>query len=69
MPVMDGLTAARAIRELPDAQGRVHIISLTADVFSDTREALRQAGVNDFLSKPVNPDALFRALKKVGNDS
>lgn len=69
MPVMDGLTAARAIRELPNAQGRVHIISLTADVFSDTREALRQAGVNDFLSKPVNPDALFRALKKVGNDS
>ena len=64
MPVMDGLTAARAIRELPDAQGRVHIISLTADVFSDTREALLQAGVNDFLSKPVNPDALYRALNK-----
>lgn len=64
MPVMDGLTAARAIRDLPGDERHVHIIALTADVFSDTREALLRAGVNDFLSKPVNPDALYRALNK-----
>ncbi len=53
MPVMDGLTATRAIRALPDAISRVPIIMLTADVMSEARERTLAAGATDFLTKPV----------------
>lgn len=53
MPEMDGLEATRRIRQLPDHRSRVPIIALTADVMKETREAAFQAGMNDFLLKPV----------------
>ena len=53
MPVMDGLTATRAIRAMPEAISRVPIIVLTADVMNEAREQALAAGATDFLTKPV----------------
>jgi len=53
MPVMDGLTATRAIRALPQAIARVPIIVLTADAMNEAREQAMAAGATDFLTKPV----------------
>ncbi len=60
MPVMDGLDAARAIR----AQGLVDvpIIAMTANAFAEDRDACLAAGMNDHVSKPVDPEALYAML-------
>ena len=63
MPVMDGLTATRAIRALEGAIARVPIIVLTADVMNEAREEALTAGATDFLTKPVQV-AQFRATMK-----
>jgi len=63
MPVMDGLTATRAIRELPGWDQRP-IIAMTANAFDDDRRACLRAGMNDFVSKPVDPPALYAVLAR-----
>lgn len=65
MPVMDGLTAARQIRILPrDDAKAVPIIALSANAFQEDVEASRQAGMNDHLTKPVEPDLLMECLAR-----
>ena len=58
---MDGLDATRKIRCLP-RHGRTPIVAMTANVFAADREHCLQAGMSDFLTKPVNPDALYEAV-------
>jgi CheY-like chemotaxis protein len=61
MPTLDGLAATRAIRALP---GREHvpILAMTANAFEEDRRACEVAGMNDFVPKPVDPEALYGAL-------
>ena len=62
MPEMDGLEATRAIRQLPGDQGQVPIVALTAGAFTDDRRLCLEAGMNDYLSKPVVRADLLRVL-------
>lgn len=67
MPEMDGFTAARQIREQEARTGggaHLPIIALTASVLSDDREACFQAGMDDFLSKPIRVADLTAALDR-----
>jgi len=62
MPVMDGLEAARSIRERGDT--RVPIIAMTANAFVEDRDACLAAGMNDHIAKPVNPGQLYALLMR-----
>lgn len=63
MPVMDGLQAARAIRESSHPQAKeIPIIAQTANAFAEDVQRTRQAGMDDHISKPLNEAALLRVL-------
>ena len=66
MPVMDGLTAVRAIRALdrPDAAA-IPVIAMTADVFDEDIQNSLAAGMNAHLFKPVEPNRLMATLKEL----
>ncbi len=63
MPRMDGVTATRTIRQLDGGQ-RIPVVALTANAFVEDEARCREAGMNDFVSKPVDPDRLYQALLK-----
>ena len=61
MPVMDGLEATRAIRQMP-AHAQTPILAMTANAFGDDRLACLDAGMDDHLAKPVDPELLYAML-------
>ena len=65
MPDLDGVETTKRLRRLPDAYCRtVPVIALTANAFSEVREELQQAGMNDYLAKPVEAKDLYRCVLK-----
>ncbi len=64
MPVMDGFDATRAIRAMRGDGARIPIIAMTAAATAEERERCQEAGMDDFLSKPVVPDLLARTLDR-----
>lgn len=65
MPVMNGYDATSAIRSLPreDAQS-IPIIAMTADAFSAAIEHSKAVGMNDYVTKPIDPNMLRTVLEK-----
>ena len=66
MPVMDGLEAARRIRQLPGEARHVPIIALTASAMTDQVEACRAAGMDAHLAKPINRAEMLAAVAEIG---
>jgi PAS domain S-box-containing protein len=64
MPGVDGLEATRRIRALPGPLGRIPIIAMTAHAMTGDREAFLAAGMDDYLQKPVNREALLGAVAR-----
>lgn len=65
MPMLDGLGAARRIRQLRGEAGRAPIVALTADVNEEDRQAALAAGMDDFVTKPIDPVRLETALLRL----
>jgi signal transduction histidine kinase/CheY-like chemotaxis protein len=65
MPTVDGITAAGRIRAMEGAGAHVPIIALTAHAMAGDRESYLKAGMDDYVAKPIDPDALARALARV----
>ncbi len=64
MPVMDGYQATREIRRREQGQARIAIVALTADAMQGTEQLCREAGMDDYLTKPLNRNQLRSTLAK-----
>ncbi|MEQ8397800.1 ATP-binding protein [Thalassobaculum sp.] len=67
MPVLDGVEATRWIRAEATAWSAIPIIGLTADAFTEQRDAYRMAGMTDCLPKPIEWEQLLSTLASVAN--
>ena len=65
MPVMDGFTATRRIRQ-DLARTQLPIVAMTANAMASDREACLAAGMNDHVGKPFDLDHLVRVLQRHG---
>ena len=64
MPIMDGLEATRKIRALEGRVTNIPVVALTASVLEQDVEACRAAGMDDFVAKPIDADALLDAVAR-----
>ncbi|MCF6291860.1 MAG: ATP-binding protein [Robiginitomaculum sp.] len=65
MPVMDGLTAAKTLRDSDSINVDVPIIAMTANAMLGDRETCLAAGMNDYVSKPIDPKTLYKSISKL----
>ncbi len=65
MPVMDGYTTTREIRDLPSDVSRIPIIALTAHAIKGDRERCLESGMDEYVSKPIDSEKLFNAIEKL----
>ena len=63
MPVMDGLTALRHLREMPETSA-LTVVALTSFAMKGDRERFLEAGFDDYISKPVHPNSILGLVKK-----
>jgi CheY-like chemotaxis protein len=68
MPEMDGLEATCKIRELDGPRSSIPIVALTANAFADDIKACHDAGMNDFVAKPIRKKTLVEKLTKIVTD-
>jgi PAS domain S-box-containing protein len=61
MPVLDGLDATRQIRQLPGCEA-IPILAMTANAFAENKDQCFEAGMDDFIAKPVTPEVLYGTL-------
>ena len=61
MPVMDGVEATRRIRQLPHGK-HIPIVAMTANAFTEDKVRCLDAGMNDFVTKPVSPPVLYETI-------
>ncbi|MTI20120.1 response regulator, partial [Fulvivirga sp. RKSG066] len=67
MPIMDGYEATKKIRSgFPEPKNKIPIIALTANAIKGDNEKCIEIGMNDYLSKPFQPEDLYDALSKYG---
>ncbi len=64
MPEMDGLEATRRIRKLAGSRGKVPIVALTAQAFTDQIAECRKAGMDSHLAKPFDPETLVAVVMR-----
>ncbi|MBF0396600.1 MAG: response regulator [Desulfobacterales bacterium] len=64
MPVMDGYTATKEIRNLSSSAKDIPIIAMTAHAFKSERDKCIKGGMNDYVTKPIDPKRLFTTLVK-----
>jgi CheY-like chemotaxis protein len=68
IPVMDGLTATREIRKLPEWSA-LPIVAMTANAMDSDRVRCIEAGMNDYVPKPIDPDQPLMALRPQADSS
>jgi len=64
MPVMDGYTATKEIRNLKSDVAKIPIIAITAHALTGDKEKCIEAGMNDYISKPIIADQMIRIIDK-----
>ena len=66
MPVMNGNDAAKKIRSLARADAKqIPIIAMSADVFEESIQASKEAGMNGYITKPLDPEHMFKEMAKL----
>ena len=64
MPKMDGMECARVIRKMDNAKGKIPIIAITGNAMNYSMQDFNDAGINEFVPKPLNFDVLVDMVKK-----
>ena len=68
MPKMDGIECARRIREMGDEKkAKIPIVAITGNAMNYSLEEFKQAGIDDYLQKPLNFDKLVETVKNLTN--
>ena len=65
MPELDGVSATQQIRALPEPKNRIPIIAMTAHAMAGNKEEYLAAGMNDYVSKPVQPTVILGKLARI----